>query len=107
MPEIIIDQSNFQKEVLESPVPVFIDFWAPWCGPCQMMGPVIEELSNEYDAAKVKVGKLNVDDNPDLAQKYDVLSIPTFLLFKNGAVADQLVGGVPKARVKEFIDKHL
>lgn len=107
MNEIILTDANFAAEVLRSPAPVFVDFWAPWCGPCQMMGPIVEELAGEYDVGKIKIGKLNVDDNDITAGKYDVRSIPTFLLFKGGQVADKVVGGVPKERLKEMIDRHV
>lgn len=99
-------EENFEAEVLNSDVPVLVDFWAPWCGPCQMMGPVIEELAGEYGADKAKVGKINVDENQALSGKYQVMSIPSFLVFKNGEVADQIVGGVPKEKLKEMLDKH-
>lgn len=99
--------ANFQSDVLESSTPVFVDFWAPWCGPCQKMGPIVEELEGEYDEAKLKIGKVNVDENQEIAGKYKVMSIPTFLLVKNGEVADQLVGGVSKEALKEMIDKHI
>ncbi|MEK7623878.1 MAG: thioredoxin [Patescibacteria group bacterium] len=107
MSELTLTDANFDAEVLQSNVPVFVDFWAPWCGPCQMMGPIVEELAVSYDASKLKIGKLNVDDNQMMAGKYQVLSIPTFLIFKNGQVADKLVGGVSKEKMKEFIDKHV
>jgi len=106
MSEIILTDANFEAEVIKSDVPVFVDFWAPWCGPCQMMGPVVEQLSQEF-AGKAKVGKLNVDENNLIAGKYRVMSIPTFLVFKGGEVVDQMIGGVPKERLKEMINKHL
>lgn len=96
---------NFQNEVLKSDVPVLVDFWAPWCGPCRMMGPVIEELSNEIDGTKLKVGKCNVDENPDTAGKFNVMSIPTFLVFKDGKVVEQFVGGMAKQAMKDKLDK--
>lgn len=107
MPEIILTDANFKTEVLESNIPVLVDFWAPWCGPCQMMGPLIEELSNEWDVGKIKVGKMNVDDNTTVPGNYRVLSIPTFILFKNGQVAETLVGGMPKEKLKSAVEKHL
>ena len=107
MPEINLTDSNFEKEVIKSEVPVFVDFWAPWCGPCQMMGPILEELSSEYDSSKVKIAKLDVDKNQEVAGKYQVMSIPTFLVFKGGEVVDKLVGGVQKDKLKEMIDKNL
>lgn len=107
MSEIILTDQNFEEEVIKSNVPVLVDFWAPWCGPCQMMGPVIEEISNEIDSSKAKVGKLNVDESQIIAGKYQVMSIPTFLIFKDGQVVDQMVGGVQKERLKELLDKHI
>ena len=88
-------------------MPVFVDFWAPWCGPCQMMGPIVDELSSEYGADKVKIVKIDVDQNQEVAGKYQVMSIPTFLVFKNGEVADKLIGGVQKEKLKEMIEKNI
>lgn len=105
--ETILTDTNFDQEVLQSTTPVFVDFWAPWCGPCQMMGPIVEEIAKEYGEGNIKMRKLNVDDNPTTAGKYEVLSIPTFLIFKNGQVADQLVGGVGREKLKEFIEKNI
>jgi thioredoxin 1 len=99
--------ANFEAEVLKSAQPVFVDFWAPWCGPCQIMGPIVEELSKEYEGKDITIGKCNVDENQDTAQKFSVLSIPTFALFKDGKLVDQVVGGVQKEKLKELIDKHL
>lgn len=96
---------TFEAEVLQSDKPVFVDFWAPWCGPCQQMGPLVEELASEYEG-KIKVGKLNVDENQVTAGKYNVMSIPTFLMFKGGEVVDTVVGGVQKEKLKEMIEKH-
>ena len=107
MPQAIFTDANFEAEVLKSPIPVFVDFWAPWCGPCQMMGPMVEELADEYDSAKVKIGKLNVDDNQAVAGQYQVMSIPTFLVFKNGQAVDKLIGGVQKEKLKKFIEKYI
>lgn len=83
--------ANFQQEVIEAEGKVLVDFWAPWCGPCQMMGPVIDEIAAEYGDS-IKVGKLNVDENPDTAAKYQIMSIPTLLVFENGKVVNQMVG---------------
>ena len=107
MSEVILTDQNFEGEVVKSSVPVLVDFWAPWCGPCQMMGPLIEELSKELDASKIKIGKLNVDENQVMAGKYQVMSIPTFLVFKNGEVVDQMIGGVSKEKLQGMIEKHL
>lgn len=107
MPEIHVTDANFDVEVLKSKVPVFVDFWAPWCGPCQMMGPIVEELGKEYEAGKVKIAKLDVDKNQEVAGKYQVMSIPTFLVFKNGEIVDKMVGGVQKEKLKAMIDKHI
>ena len=102
-----ITDANFASEVLKSKVPVFVDFWAPWCGPCQMIGPIVEELSTEYTAQQIKIVKVDVDQNQETAGKYQVMSIPTFLVFKNGEVADKLIGGVQKEKLKEMIEKHV
>jgi len=106
MSEITLNDSNFEAEVLKSDKPVLVDFWAPWCGPCQMMGSIVEELAGEYEG-KVNVAKLNVDENQVVAGKYKVMSIPTFLVFKGGEVVDQMIGGVQKEKLKEMVEKHL
>ncbi|MCD7824630.1 MAG: thioredoxin [Clostridiaceae bacterium] len=96
-----LTKDNFEREVMQSDKPVFIDFWAAWCGPCQMVAPVIEELAQEV--ADVKIAKVNVDEEPDLAQKYNVMSIPTMLLVKNGEIVNTTVGAQPKADILKFI----
>lgn len=101
-----ISDQTFKAEVLEANTPVLVDFWAPWCGPCRMVGPVVDELAGEM-AGKVKFTKLNVDDNQASAAQYGIMSIPALLIFKNGQVVQQHVGAVPKATLKTIIDKAL
>ena len=103
---LAFNDSNFQDEVLNSEIPVLVDFYADWCGPCKMMSPVVDELSREYEGW-LKVGKVNVDENTNVAQQYRVMSIPTILLIKNGQVVDQVVGAVPKAQLTGKIDSIL
>ena len=98
-----ITTSDFEAEVLQSNVPVLVDFWAVWCGPCKMIGPHIDELATQY-AGKAKVLKCNVDDETEIASKYGVMSIPTLLFFKGGKVVDQIVGAVPKATIAGKLD---
>ena len=98
--------TNFKNEVLDSEVPVLVDFYADWCGPCKMMSPLVEELATEY-AGKAKVGKLNVDESGNTAQKYKVMSIPTLLIIKKGQVVDQIVGAVPKQQLINKLNSHL
>ncbi|HQE06292.1 MAG: thioredoxin [Tepidanaerobacteraceae bacterium] len=95
MKPLTITDDNFQQEVIEAEGKVLVDFWAPWCGPCRMMGPVIDQIAEEY-GDNLKVGKLNVDENPDSAMKYQVMSIPTLILFENGQVVNKMVGFRPK-----------
>ena len=97
---IEISDSTFQKEVLESDVPVLVDFWAAWCGPCKMIAPVVEEIAKEYDG-KLKVGKVDVDANQQYAAKFGIRSIPTLLIFKDGKVVDQIIGAVPKPMITQ------
>ncbi len=98
--------ANFENEVLRSDKPCLVDFWAEWCGPCLMVGPVVKEIAKEYDQ-KLKVGKLNVDQNSQTAAKYGIMSIPSLLLFNGGKVVDQIVGAVPKKHMVEKIDRIL
>jgi len=103
---IEINADTFAQEVLQSPTPVLVDFWAQWCAPCHMMAPVVEEIATEY-AGKLKVVKVDVDQNPQLAAKFEIMSIPTLILFKNGAPADKIIGYMPKEKVVERIKPHL
>jgi thioredoxin 1 len=96
----------FDQDVLNSEVPVLVDFWAPWCGPCKAMSPTVDALASEY-AGKVKIGKLNTDENPATAMRYQVRGIPTLLLFKGGKVVDQRVGAMPKPEVQKMIEPHI
>ena len=97
---------NFEKDALKSTMPVVVDFYADWCGPCKMMAPIIDELANEFDG-KVRVGKLNTDENRGIAGKYNIMSIPTILFIKDGVVVEQVMGAVPKTVVQEKINKML
>jgi len=101
-----LTDANFDAEALQADRPVLVDFWAPWCGPCRMVGPIIEELAGAY-AGKVKVGKLNTDHNPAVATKYGIRSIPTILLLKDGQVVGNLLGAMPKSEFQKMIDPHL
>lgn len=100
---VVVTKDNFEQEVLKADKPVLVDFWAEWCGPCQMMLPVVEELSKEQN--EFKVCKVNVDDQMELARKFRVMSIPTFLVFKNGEVKDQTLGAQPKEKLIELVQK--
>lgn len=91
--------AGFEDDVLQSSSPVLVDFWAPWCGPCRQISPLIEELAVQYEG-KVKVGKVNVDENPEVATKYDIMNIPTLLLFKDGQIAERFVGLPPRSRLE-------
>lgn len=101
------NEANFQAEVLSSPTPVLVDFWAEWCTPCRFLGPIIEELSHEIDPVKLKIGKLNVDENMHLSTEYRVLSIPTMLIFKNGQVVDKIVGAQPKEELLAKLEAYI
>ena len=102
MSAVAITQNNFETEVLKSDKPVLVDFWASWCGPCRMISPVVEEIAKDYDG-KIKVGKINVDEQPQLAMKYNVASIPTLILFKNGQAAAISVGVKPKNMIEAML----
>ena len=102
MDELKITRENFENEVMKSNIPVLIDFWAPWCGPCRMMGPIIEQLAEEYEG-KAKVGKVNVDEEGELSQAFGVMSIPTIVLVKDGKVVKQAVGARPKTEVEAML----
>ncbi|NTS76542.1 thioredoxin TrxA [Catenovulum sp. SM1970] len=103
---IELTNDNFDAEVINSDLPVLVDFWAEWCGPCKMIAPVIDEVATEL-AGKVKIGKLNVDDSNEVAAKFNIRGIPTLLMFKNGAVVDNKVGAVSKGQLVEFINSHI
>lgn len=102
MAVLTITKDNFQKEVLESEKPVLVDFWASWCGPCRMLSPLVDEVAEER--SDIKVGKVNVDEQPELASQFRVMSIPTLIVFKNGKAANQSVGAIPKERVLALLD---
>ena len=106
MAESLIEftDDNFDKEVLKSDLPVLVDFWAEWCGPCKMIAPIVEEIAGDY-AGKVKVGKVNVDFNNQVAMQYGIRGIPALLVFKGGSVANQIVGAVPKNNITQILDE--
>ncbi len=101
-----ITDSNFDEVVLKSEKPVLVDFWAEWCGPCRMVGPIVEELAKEYDGQAV-IGKVNVDHNPDISIKYGIRNIPALLFFKNGEIVDKQIGAVPKSILADKLAKQL
>ncbi len=102
MAEMTITEANFEKEVLESDQPVLVDFWADWCGPCKMLSPIIADIAKEYEG-RVKVGKINIDEEQGLAMKYRVASIPTLVLFRDGQAVKRSVGAVPKSQIEEML----
>ncbi len=106
MAELNINEQNFEQEVVNSDIPVLVDFWAPWCGPCKMLMPVVEELANEYDG-KIKVGKVNTDENMSLSSKFQITSIPCLIIFKNGKPVNKMVGFRPKNDIKKEIENVL
>jgi thioredoxin 1 len=101
-----VDQNNFQTEVLQATDPVLVDFWAPWCGPCRMVAPVVDKISQTYQG-RLKVVKLNTDDSPSIAGKYEVSGIPALILFKGGEPVDRIVGYVPEKQLSAMVEKHL
>ena len=103
---LALNQGNFQKEALNSPLPVLVDFWAEWCGPCKMIAPVLDELAGEYEN-RIQIGKVNIDEDQSLATEYGVRAIPTLLVFKNGQVVEQIVGMRSKRDLKASLDKVL
>jgi thioredoxin 1 len=101
-----VTDTSFKEEVLDSEVPVLVDFWAPWCGPCRMVAPVVDEIAEQYEG-QVKVVKLNTDENPNVASQYGIRSIPTLMIFKGGQRVDMVVGAVPKTTLANTIEKYL
>jgi thioredoxin 1 len=106
MKPVEINDGNFEKEVLQSPIPVLVDFWAVWCGPCRVIAPVVEELAGEY-VGRLKVGKVDVDHNPEISMRFGIRSIPTLMVFKGGKVVEQIVGAVPKRTLMDKVQPHL
>ncbi len=101
-----VSDASFDGDILKSAVPVLVDFWAPWCGPCRSVAPIVEDLANQY-AGKIKVAKINVDESTEVATRYQITSIPTFILFKDGQVAETARGALPKSEFVKLIDRHL
>ncbi len=106
MATLAVSDATFEQDVLKSDVPVLVDFWAPWCAPCRIVGPIVEEIGDEYDG-KIKVAKVNTDENPTQATALGIRGIPTLILFKDGAEADRVVGAVPKAMLTQFVERNV
>jgi thioredoxin 1 len=106
MKPIELNETNFEQEVLKATMPVLVDFWAVWCGPCKMIAPIVDELAAEYEG-KLKIGKVDVDNHQQIAMQYGIRSIPTLLIFKSGKVVEQIVGAAPKKSLVDKLSKHL
>ena len=106
MKPVELTEESFEQEVLKATIPVLVDFWAAWCGPCKMIAPIVEELATEYEG-KLKIGKVDVDNHQKIAMQYGIRSIPTLLVFKGGKVVEQIVGAAPKKTLVEKLSKHL
>jgi thioredoxin 1 len=106
MAHVVLTDDNFDAEVLKSDIPVLVDFWAEWCMPCKMVEPIVDQIAQEY-AGKLKIGKVDVDSNPQISMKYGIRSIPTLLIFKNGQPVDQIIGAVPKKNILQKLLPHL
>jgi thioredoxin 1 len=106
MKPVEFTDANFEKEVLKASTPVLVDFWAVWCGPCKMIAPLVEEIAKEYDG-RLKVGKVDVDSNPEVAMKFGIRSIPTIMVFKGGKVVEQIIGAMPKRNLLEKLAPHI
>lgn len=104
---INLTDTTFEKEVSQSSGLVMVDFWAPWCGPCKIMEPIVESIAKEYESKPIKIAKVNVDENQTISMQHGIMSIPTFLIFKDGQVVDQVVGGTSKEMLRGKIEKHL
>ena len=106
MKPVELTDGNFDKEVMQSPMPVLVDFWAVWCGPCKMIAPLVEEIAKEYDG-RLKVGKVDVDSNPEVSMKFGIRSIPTLMIFKGGKVVEQIIGAIPKRNLLDKVIPHV